>query len=212
MEERFPNKLRHTVQADHAIAMGAAVAHMHLLNDVVPRDLGVGVLSSTHGTMDMEEDSIIIKILELIEKPSNFDADAFLNKIYMSGHWDLTNRKRSVKIECQFNQFPYPSVMVQVPSLLQKSRDLTSQSYSVDNNQLQFEVDLDSIPFEKLLNEDCHLKVSIRRPRKIFSPAFVYSHYFSLKSLMNRGKLSHCKEGVCTVSLFLNESECIIAM
>ncbi|KAL0230904.1 hypothetical protein GEMRC1_010309 [Eukaryota sp. GEM-RC1] len=55
MEERFPNKLRRTVQADHAIAMGASVAHLHVLNDVIPHDLGVAVLSTSQkGKMDME--------------------------------------------------------------------------------------------------------------------------------------------------------------
>ncbi|KAL0230915.1 hypothetical protein GEMRC1_010320 [Eukaryota sp. GEM-RC1] len=58
MEKRFPNKLRSTVQADHAIAMGAAVAHLHVLHDVVPHDLGISVCRNSD--VDSREMSIII--------------------------------------------------------------------------------------------------------------------------------------------------------
>ncbi|KAL0231237.1 hypothetical protein GEMRC1_010642 [Eukaryota sp. GEM-RC1] len=53
MEKRFPNKLRSTVQADHAIAMGAAVAHLHVLHDVVPHDLGKAIVAKNRRDPDV---------------------------------------------------------------------------------------------------------------------------------------------------------------
>ncbi|KAL0211856.1 hypothetical protein RCL1_005482 [Eukaryota sp. TZLM3-RCL] len=47
IQAKFNGKVRSTVQADHAIALGASVAHLHVLNDITSHSLGIKVRSKS---------------------------------------------------------------------------------------------------------------------------------------------------------------------
>ncbi|KAL0211622.1 hypothetical protein RCL1_005248 [Eukaryota sp. TZLM3-RCL] len=93
VNDKFPGKVRMTVQPDHAIAYGACVGHLHVLNDVTSHSMGIEVgtippyrmdvviprfsrvpcqVSKPYVTKDDYQTSVLIRILEG-EKPLSDD-------------------------------------------------------------------------------------------------------------------------------------------